>query len=55
MGRFGRSGRRFVQPGIHVPAHDGKGVDGKNTDYIATAAWVRAVIAKLPDHPRLGA
>lgn len=40
--------------GIRVPAHDGKGVDGKSTDYIATTAWVRAVIAELPDHPRLG-
>jgi hypothetical protein len=39
---------------VRAPAHDGKGEDGKNTDYIATTAWVRAVIAELPDHPRLG-
>jgi hypothetical protein len=39
---------------IRVPAHDGKGVDGKNTDYIATLSWVRAVILELPDHPKVG-
>jgi peptidoglycan/xylan/chitin deacetylase (PgdA/CDA1 family) len=39
---------------IRVPARDGKGVDGKNTDYIATVQWVRATISELPDHPRQG-
>jgi hypothetical protein len=39
---------------IRVPAHDSKGIDGKNFDYVATLEWVRAVIFELPDHPKVG-
>ena len=39
---------------IRILAHDGKGVDGKNFDYVATLEWVRAVIFALPDHPKMG-
>jgi hypothetical protein len=39
---------------IRVPAHDSKGIDGKNFDYVATLSWVGAVILELPDHPKVG-
>jgi hypothetical protein len=39
---------------IRVPAHDGKGIDGQNFDYVATLSWVGAVILELPDHPKVG-
>jgi hypothetical protein len=57
LGRVDITGSEMVQHDlktIRVPAHDGKGVDGKNFDYIATLSWVRAVILELPDHPKVG-